>query len=151
MVKYNKVIANISLLPDFIQGYEKELIEAKEECKVHGLISKQLSALPGNTEHRFNQLQEIEAVLNYMNLELRKKKQIEYKKFLETYAKALTSRDAERYAYAEDSVIDYEVLINEVAYLRNQYLGILKAFESKNFQLGHIARLHSAGMEDVQA
>ena len=54
------------------------------------------------------------------------------------------------YADAEDEVIDYEVLINEVALIRNKYLGVLKALESKNFQLGHIARLRSAGLEDIE-
>lgn len=150
MVRYNQVVNNLALLPNFIRDYEKELVEAKKECSVHGLVSENLKALPGNTEHRFNQLQEIEAVLNYLNIELRRIKQKHYKKFLETYAKALTSRDAEKYAYAEDEVIDHEVLINEIAFLRNKYLGVMKAFESKNFQLGHIARLHTSGMEDIQ-
>lgn len=150
MIRYNQVINNISLLPNFITAYEAELENAKKECSIHGLVEKNLKELPGITEHRFNQLQEIEAVLNYMNIELRKIKQKHYKLFLETYAKALTSRDAEKYAYAEDEVIDYEVLINEVALIRNKYLGVIKAFESKNFQLGYIAKLHAAGMEDIR-
>ena len=50
----------------------------------------------------------------------------------------------------EDEVIEFETLINEVALLRNRYLGILKGMESKNFMLGHIVRLRAAGMEDVQ-
>jgi len=140
----------MSLLPNFIIAYEKELDEAKKECSISGLVEKNLKELPGITEHRFNQLQEVEAVLNFMNLELRKIKQKHYRLYLETYAKALTSRDAEKYAYAEDEVIDQEVLINEVAFIRNKYLGIIKAFESKNFQLGYIAKLHSAGMEDIR-
>jgi hypothetical protein len=61
----------------------------------------------------------------------------------------LTSRDAEKYAEGEDEVIDMEVLINEVALLRNRWLGIMKALESKNFMLGHIVRLRAAGMEDI--
>jgi hypothetical protein len=48
----------------------------------------------------------------------------------------------------EDEVIDYETIINEVAYLRNRWLGIMKSLESKNFMLGHLVRLKSAGMED---
>ena len=59
------------------------------------------------------------------------------------------SRDAEKYVDGEDEVIDYEVLVNEVALLRNKWLGIMKALESKNFMLGHIVRLRAAGMEDI--
>jgi hypothetical protein len=61
----------------------------------------------------------------------------------------LSSRDAEKYVDGEDEVIDYETLINEVALLRNTWLGILKGLESKNFMLGHIVRLRAAGMEDI--
>ena len=60
-----------------------------------------------------------------------------------------TSRDAEKYVDGEQEVIDYETLINEVAFLRNKWLGVMKALESKNFMLGHITRLRAAGMEDV--
>jgi len=141
---------NMALLPNFIVYYEKELEEAKGDARIHGSVEKQLRDLPGITEHRFNQLQEIEALLNYMNVKLRKTRHKHYKQFLEFYAKALTSRDAQIYADAEDEVIDEEVLINEVALLRNKYLGILKAIEAKNFQLGHIARLRTAGLEDIQ-
>jgi hypothetical protein len=41
------------------------------------------------------------------------------------------------------------VLINEVALLRNKWLGILKGIDAKQWQLGHIVRLRTAGMEDV--
>jgi uncharacterized protein YfdQ (DUF2303 family) len=102
------------------------------------------------TEHRFNQLQEIEAVLNHLNIQLRKIRRKHFQKYLEGYARALTSRDAEKYVDGEDEVIDFETIINEVAFLRNRFLGIMKAMESKNFMLGHVVRLRAAGMEDIQ-
>jgi HEPN domain-containing protein len=147
---YSKVVADLSNIPDFIEHYERELDTAKQDCRVGGLIEKNITALPGITEHRFNQLQEIEAVLNYLNIQLRKIRRRHFQKYLEGYARALTSRDAEKYVDGEDEVIEFETLINEVALLRNRFLGILKAMESKNFMLGHIVRLRAAGMEDVQ-
>lgn len=147
---YSKVVADLSNIPDFITHYEQELNEAKRDCRVGGIIEKNITALPGITEHRFNQLQEIEAVLNYLNIQLRKIRRRHFQKYLEGYARALTSRDAEKYVDGEDEVIEFETLINEVALLRNRFLGILKGMESKNFMLGHIVRLRAAGMEDVQ-
>jgi hypothetical protein len=147
---YSKVVADLGNIPDFIFHYEKELDEAKHDCRVGGLIEKNITALPGITEHRFNQLQEIEAILNYLNIQLRKIRRKHFQKYLEGYARALTSRDAEKYVDGEDEVIEFETLINEVALLRNRFLGILKGMESKNFMLGHIVRLRAAGMEDVQ-
>jgi uncharacterized protein YfdQ (DUF2303 family) len=147
---YSKVVADLGNIPDFIDHYERELMDAKHDCRVGGLIEKNITALPGITEHRFNQLQEIEAVLNYLNIQLRKIRRRHFQKYLEGYARALTSRDAEKYVDGEDEVIEFETLINEVALLRNRYLGILKGMESKNFMLGHVVRLRAAGMEDIQ-
>jgi uncharacterized protein YfdQ (DUF2303 family) len=146
---YNKVVANLGEIPDFIDYYERELAAAKGHIKIHGKVEKELSNLPGETEHRFNQLQEIEAVLEHLNIQLRRIRQKHYKKYLEAYARALTSRDAEKYAEAEDEVIDMETIINEVALVRNKWLGVMKGIESKNFMLGHVVRLRTAGMEDI--
>jgi len=146
---YNKVVANLGEIPAFIDYYDSELIMAKSEIKIQGNVERALSNLPGVTEHRFNQLQEIEAVLEYLNIQLRKIRRKHFQKYLEAYARALTSRDAEKYVDGEDEVIDFETIINEVALLRNKWLGVMKGIESKNFMLGHVVRLRTAGMEDV--
>ena len=146
---YSKVVASLSNIPDFIQHYERELEEARRDCRIGGLVEKNISALPGITEHRFNQLQEIEAVLNYLNIQLRKIRRKFFQKYLEGYNRALSSRDAEKYVDGEQEVIDYETLINEVAFLRNKWLGILKGLDAKQWQMGHIVRLRTSGMEDI--
>ena len=146
---YTRVSVDLAVIPDFIQHFETELDSAKKEVKIYGNVEKNIAALPGITEHRFNQLQEVEAVLNYLNIQLRKIRRKHFQKYLEAYNRALTSRDADKYVEGEDEVIQYEILINEVALLRNRWLGIIKAFESKNFMLGHIVRLRAAGMEDI--
>jgi hypothetical protein len=147
---YSQVSADLSVIPDFIAHYEKELELAKRDCKISGLVEKNITALPGITEHRFNQLQEIEAVLNFLNIQLRKIRRRHFQKYLEGYARALTSRDAEKYVDGEDEVIDFETIINEVALLRNRWLGILKGLDTKQWQMGHVVRLRTAGMEDIQ-
>ena len=146
---YTRVSQNLAVIPDFISHYENELLSAKQEVKVYGNVEKNIAALPGITEHRFNQLQEIEAVLNYLNIQLRKIRRKHFQKYLEAYNRVLTSRDAEKYVDGEDEVVDFETLINEVALLRNRWLGIMKGLEAKQWQMGHIVRLRTAGMEDI--
>ena len=146
---YTRITVDLSVIPDFISHYESELPVAKNDVNIKGNVEKNIAGLPGVTEHRFNQLQEIEAVLNYLNIQLRKIRRKHFQKYLEAYNRALTSRDAEKYVDGEDEVVDFETLINEVALLRNRWLGIMKALESKNFMLGHIVRLRAAGMEDI--
>ena len=146
---YTRITANLSVIPDFIIHYESELVQAKNDVKIYGNVEKNIANLPGVTEHRFNQLQEIEAVLNYLNIQLRKIRRKHFQKYLEAYNRALTSRDAEKYVDGEDEVIDFETIINEVALLRNRWLGVMKGLEAKQWQMGHIVRLRTAGMEDI--
>jgi hypothetical protein len=148
-VWYSRVVADLSAIPDFIAHFERELDAAKAECRIGGLVERNIKDLPGVTEHRFNQLQEVEAVLNYLNLQLRRIRRRHFQKYLENYARALTARDAEKYVDGEDEVIDFETIINEVALLRNRWLGVMKGLDSKQWMSGHIVRLRTAGMEDV--
>ena len=147
---YSRVVTSLGAIPDFIAYYEHELDSARMECRIGGLIEKNIKELPGITEHRFNQLQEIEAILNLLNIQLRKIRRRHFQKYLENYARALTARDAEKYVDGGDEVIDFETIINEVALLRNKWLGIMKGLDTKQWQMGHIVRLRTAGMEDIQ-
>ena len=113
------------------------------------MVERNIKELPGHTEHRFNQLQEIEAVLNFLNIQLRKIRRKHFQKYLENYQRALSSRDVEKYVDGEDEVVDMETIINEVALLRNKWLGVMKGLETKQWQMGHIVRLRTAGMEDI--
>lgn len=145
---YSKVVANIAEIPNFISHFEQELEQAKYDVKIKGVVERSIAALPGITEHRFNQLQEIEAVLNHLNIQLRQIRRKHFQKYLEHYARALNARDAEKYVDGEQEVVDYETIINEVALLRNRWLGIMKGIDSKQWQLSNLVKLKTAGMED---
>lgn len=146
---YNKVVSDLGNIIDCINHYETELNQAKYECRIKGSLEKSSAALPGLTEQRFNQLQEIEAILEHLNIELRKERSKTFRKYLEAYNRQLSSRDAEKFVDSEDSVITLTHLCNQYALLRNKYLGIMKGLDTKQWQIGHITRLRTAGMEDI--
>jgi hypothetical protein len=146
---YAKVSQDIGSIPDAILHFEKELSDARQEVKVNGNIEKASASMPGIVEHRYNQLQEIEAILEYLNIELRRLRSQFFKKYLENYQRALSSRDVEKYVDGESDVVDYEKIINEFALLRNKWLGIIKALDIKQWQLSNIIKLRVAGMEDA--
>ena len=93
---FSQVTQDISKIPDAIAYYEAELNQASAEVKLHGNIEKQSSAMPGVVESRFRQLQEVEGILKHLEIQLRRLKTKHYKKYLENYQRALTSRDAEK-------------------------------------------------------
>jgi hypothetical protein len=146
---YSKVTKDIGNIPDAIAYFESELIYAKDEVRIKGNIEKAAAAMPGTVEHRYNQLQEIEAILEYLNIELRRLRSSLFRKYLENYQRALTSRDVEKYVDGEADVVDMEKIINEFALLRNKWLGITKALDQKQWQITNIVKLRVAGMEDA--
>jgi hypothetical protein len=146
---YRQISKDIGLIPNCIQYFEKELETAKQEVKIYGNLEKNSAALPGIVEHRFNQLQEIEAVLEYLNIEKRRLRAQTFRKFLENYNRALTSRDAYKYVDGEADVVDFEKIVNEFALIRNQWLAIIKGLDQKQWQLTNIVKLRVAGMDDA--
>ena len=146
---YSEVSRDISKIPDAISYFETEIQQARAECRLVGNVEKSAAAMPGIVEHRFNQLQEIEAILNYLNIELRRLRSSYFKKYLENYQRALSSRDVEKYVDGEADVVDYEKIINEFALMRNKWLGVLKALDQKQWQITNVVKLRVAGMEDA--
>ena len=146
---YSKIAKDISSIPNAIDYYETELEDAKKECKIYGNIEKASAQMPGLVEQRFNQLQELEAILEYLNIELRRLRSTFFKKYLENYQRALSSRDVEKYVDGEQDVVDMEKIINEFALMRNKWLGITKGLDQKQWQITNIVKLRVAGMEDA--
>lgn len=146
---FSIVSQDVSKIPDAITHYESELEHASKEVKLQGNIEKQSASMPGIVESRFRQLQEIEGILKHLEIQLRRLKTKHYKKYLESYQRALTSRDAEKYAEGEDEVCDYETLVNEWALLRNKWLGVIKALDQKQWHITNIVKLRVAGLEDA--
>ena len=146
---FSQVTQDIKKIPDAIAHYESELDKASAEVKLHGNIEKQSASMPGVVESRFRQLQEIEGILKHLEIQSRRLKTKHYKKYLENYQRALSSRDVDKYVEGEADVVDFEKIVNEFALLRNRWLGITKGLDQKQWQLTNIVKLRVAGMEDA--
>lgn len=146
---YRIVTENISRIADCIEFYEKELEDARSEVRLKGSLERASADIPGIVEYRFNQLQVIEAILESLNIDLRKLKSERFKKLLEHYNRALSSRDALVYVDGDIDVVDMMRIINEFSLLRNKFLGIIKGLDQKQWQITNITRLRVAGLEDA--
>jgi len=146
---YSVISKDISQIPAATVFYESELLQAKLECKISGNVEKAVAAMPGIVEKRFGQIQEIEAILEYLNIEHRRLRSKHFRKYQETYARVLSSRDCEKYVDGESEIVDFDLLINEIALLRNKWLAVSKGLDQKSYALSNIVRLRTAGMEDA--
>ena len=149
MMWFMHVKSDMAVLPDMIEYYNRELVEAHTETRISGSLEKQSQSLPGQVSHRFDQLQEIESVLKYLNVKYDKQRSDHYRRYLERYNRELSDRSIEKYIDGETDIVDMQCLINEVALVRNKYLGIMKGFDAKSYSLGNITRLRIAGMNDA--
>ena len=148
---YNKIVKDIGNLTGAIEHFEAELELAKKtDLSLKGRPMERISAeLPGVVEMRYNQLQEIEAILEYLNIKLQRVRTEAFRNYLEHNDRALSSRDAGVYADGDSDVADMAMLINEFALLRNKWIGLHKGIEAKSFQINNIVKLRTAGLDDA--
>jgi superfamily I DNA/RNA helicase len=147
---FTKVKNDILLVPDCIDYYERELAEAMLDLNTEGIRLEVIHRqLPSRMAYRYNQLQELEAILEHFSMLLNHERSSAYKRILETNKRALSQKDIEKYTDCESSVQSYAEIINEIAFTRNKFLGLTKGYECLNFQIGHISRLRIAGMDDA--
>lgn len=148
---YYKVTNDLSQIPACIEYFDKELDEARKVLGLKGIsLERHAAQLPGHTEQRYTQLQEIEAILEYLNLQYKKARSKSFVKYTTAHNKTLSSRDAEKYVDGDVDVVNMALLVNEIALVRNKYLSLHKGLDSKNWMIGHITRLRCAGLEDIQ-
>lgn len=147
---YKKIFnsdCNIDIISESLDYFVRELEISKEEIKCTGRVEILAAQLPNYVENRWIQLQELESILKLIE----KKRNIEhtavYKKLMDQEQRRLNTTDLERYADNNQDVAAYDLIILEVARVRNMFLGRFKALETKNWMIGHIAKLKVAGME----
>ncbi len=140
---------DLSKIPDCIDYYNNELENVGLEVSMKGNVERTSREMPGIVAYRFNQLQELEGILEHLNIEMRRERGRLFRKYLEHYERALSSRDVDKYVDGEQSVLDLQGLINEIAFVRNKYHGLMKALEAKQFQINNVIKLRVAGLEDI--
>jgi gamma-glutamylcysteine synthetase len=135
---------------DAADAYIDEYEIARGDLIVRGSIETMASKLPGLTDHRFAQLQDLEAILEH--LENREKRAMVEKTrfYLEHYQRTLSDRIAREYAEASDEVQLVRSVLQRIGYVRNLYLGIMKGFEYMHFQLTNVTKLRCAGLDDAE-
>lgn len=146
---YNRIVEDMAEIPSAIDFFTKELESAKHEPKIIGNVEKNAQELAGIMSYRFTQLQELEAILKFLNVKYDKIRSDLYRKYNERYNRELTDRAIEKYIDGEDDIVTMSIVINEVALVRNKYLALIKGLDIKQFQISNIVKLRIVGMEDA--
>ena len=138
-------------LGEALEYFHGQYEQARKELKPGrgNNMSEYAADLAGAVEYRYGQLQELEAILEFVRIQYDKIRGERKRNFLEHYNRQLTDRQASEYADIEDEVLMLREFIQQVALVRNLYLGISKGLEVLHYQLSNITKLRVAGLEDA--
>jgi hypothetical protein len=150
MVNYfQSVKENETTLPSALKFFNDEYESGREEVKIKGSLTECVSKISSRYEYRVSQLQEIEAILKHFEIKLSQKKSNLYQKYLENYQRALSSSDIKIYIEGQPEIVAIQQIINEIALVRNKFLGLTKGFETANYQLSNLSKLYAAGCDGI--
>lgn len=151
MTNYLKLIKeNANNVPTVLSYFEEEYEKAREEVKIKGNLQRCISELSSLYEMRFAQLQELEAIMEFFDIKLKGIRSSLYQKLMNNSQRALTSNDIKQYIDGDKNIIDLQLIINDIALVRNKFISLTKGFESKNFMLSNLTRLHCAGLDQIE-
>ena len=151
MTNYLKLIKeNANNVPTVLSYFEEEYEKAREEVKIKGNLQRCISELSSLYEMRFAQLQELEAIMEFFDIKLKGIRSSLYQKLMNNSQRALTSNDIKQYIDGDKNIIDLQLIINDIALVRNKFISLTKGFESKNFMLSNLTRLHCAGLDAIE-
>jgi len=134
-----------NLFEEAIMYYKDILEKSQNDCQLTDDTEYHAKSLPGFMNYYFSILQDIEAIVNFIDLKYKKVKGDRLRYYMEKYDRTLKSTDAEKYAETDEEVIRWLELKNLFLYYRNRYMGIIKALDVKNYQLSNIVKLKVAG------
>ena len=151
MTNYLKLIKeNANNVPTVLSYFEEEYEKAREEVKIKGNLQLCISELSSLYEMRFAQLQELEAIMEFFDIKLKGIRSSLYQKLMNNSQRALTSNDIKQYIDGDKNIIDLQLIINDIALVRNKFISLTKGFESKNWQLSNLTKLHCAGLDAIE-
>lgn len=136
-------------LQEVLEYFEEEYLKGKEEIKLDGILCQNIAELSSFFEHRYSQLQEIDAILNHFNNKLSGIRGFLYRDLLEHSKRQLTSTDIKQYVDSDVKVLAMQSIINEIVLIKNKFISLTKGFECKQYMCNNITKLRCAGLDNI--
>lgn len=131
----------------FAEQYEEALGEV--DCLPGRRLIEVAVQLPGIVQHRYDQMMELNAIIDYLEIREEAAVGIQRRYYVEHYNRKLTDRMVEKFAESHADVVALRELRNHVAAVRNKFCGLSKRHEYLHYQLSNVTKLRVAGIEDA--
>ena len=135
----DKIKSDPTSLSEAIAFYYAEYEKSKKDIQISMLkLEREKMGTSHVFEHRLSQLQDIESMLKILNTRESNLRRSLYKKLIEDSPKA----NIDYLINLDDNVKLLEIATNELALIRNLYLGILKGLHVKSASVNLCSKLH---------
>lgn len=141
-----KLAELIELLP----RYEQKIADAEPIFKLEGRrLEEIIRSLPHYQANYDQSLQEIKAVDAWLETIKEKVTAKLWRKYLEGYARALSTRDIQAYIAGEKEIVELNQIGIEVTLLKNKLEAIVEALKQMGWMMGHVTKLRVSEMQDA--
>jgi hypothetical protein len=133
----------------YTEQYDEGLIEATKMTRRGANIADAGLRLPGISVYRYNQLQEIEQIMLFLQNQEKRMLGQKRRLFREHYNRELSDSMVEKYADTDPELLDLMEIRNMLALVRNKFLGLTKQHELLHFQILAHLKLRDKEIEGV--
>lgn len=136
----------IELLP----RYEQLIVEAEPIFKLEGRRLEEIMRTLPHYQSRYDQsYKEMKALEAWLDNIKEKTVSKYWKKYLEGYPRALSTRDIQAYISGEKEIVELNQIAIEITLMKNKLESIVEALGQMGFMLGHVTKLRISEMQDA--
>lgn len=142
--------SNLESLVEAIAYFEREYQDGLADLKMDGKhIWTESKKLPGFMAYRYGQYRELQAIVDYLDIRIRRAVKDAMKNIWDTYNKTMSERMVEKWAENDEDVTSLKLIRIEFNLLFEKFAGLTKGMEQLHFQIGHLVKMREAGIEDA--
>jgi hypothetical protein len=142
--------AKLEQLIELLPRYEQKILDAEPVFKLEGRrLEEIIRSLPHYQANYDQSLQEIKAVDAWLETIKEKVTAKLWRKYLEGYSRALSTRDIQAYIAGEKEIVELNQISIEITLLKNKFEAIVEALKQMGWMMGHVTKLRVSEMQDA--
>lgn len=142
--------SKLEQLIELLPRYEQKILDAEPIFKLDGRrLEEIIRSLPHYQSNYDQSLQEIKAVDAWLETLKEKVTAKLWRKYLEGYPRALSTRDIQAYIAGEKDIVELNQIAIEVTLLKNKFEAIVEALKQMGWMMGHVTKLRVSEMQDA--
>jgi len=135
-------------LPNILQGFENELMDAEEKVDPSGhLLETSLSKNSAWLHYYDSRRNKLKTLVKFFKMESNRVRGELYRKYKENYSRSLGERDILKYIDADPEYLAKCEILIEIEEIEGEYTTVVEALQALNYSLGHMAKLRIANLE----